>query len=227
MWRVCCAAPSPKGRNVNKAQLIDAVSDKLESSRRAAGEAVDAVLTGIIGAVVSGDKVSLTGFGTFESAKRPARTARNPRTGESVRVAAATVPKFRAGQAFKDEVNAAGGAKRTAKKGAAKRPAGKAAAAKSTAAKRTAATKTTSRAAAPTRGAAKAPASKTAAAPAPNAVPGKKTAASAAAKKSAAKRAAARPAAKKSVTTAPATKNAAKKATAKSTSGKKTAAKKR
>ena len=75
MRRAWCAAPSPKGRNVNKAQLIDAVAEKLEVSRRAAGEAVDAVLDGITGAVVTGDKVSLTGFGTFESAKRPARIA--------------------------------------------------------------------------------------------------------------------------------------------------------
>jgi len=127
---------------VNKAQLIDAVAEKLEVSRRAAGEAVDAVLDGITGAVVSGDKVSLTGFGTFESAKRPARIARNPRTGEQVRVAAATVPKFRAGQAFKDSVN---GAKGAAKKAAAKKGAAKKTAAKKTAAKRAPAKKSANR----------------------------------------------------------------------------------
>jgi len=186
---------------VNKAQLIDAVAEKLEVSRRAAGEAVDAVLDGITGAVVSGDKVSLTGFGTFESAKRPARIARNPRTGEQVRVAAATVPKFRAGQAFKDSVN---GAKGAAKKAAAKKGAAK----KATAAK-------------------KAPAAKAATAKKTTA---KKAVAKSTAKKTAtnatAKRAAARPVSKKTAAKAPATKTAVKKTAAKSAAAKKSTAKK-
>lgn len=204
MWREWYAAPSPKGRIVNKAQLIDAVAEKLEVSRRAAGEAVDAVLDGITGAVVSGDKVSLTGFGTFESAKRPARVARNPRTGEQVRVAAATVPKFRAGQAFKDSVN---GAKGAAKKAAAKKAAAKKATAK-TAAKKTTAT-------------AKATAKKTTAKKAVAKTTAKKTATTATAK-----RAAARPMARKTAAKAPATKTAVKKTAAKSTAAKKSTAKK-
>ena len=142
----------PKGRIVNKAQLIDAVAMKLDISRRSAGDTVDAVLEGITGAIISGDKVSLTGFGTFETTRRAARTARNPRTGESVAVPAATVPKFRPGQALKDEVNTSTGRKRAAaKKVAAKKAAKKATAVK--AAARPVAKKS----------AAKAPATKTAA----------------------------------------------------------------
>jgi DNA-binding protein HU-beta len=222
VWRVWCAAPFPKGRKVNKAQLIDAVADKLESSRRAAGEAVDAVLNGITGAVIAGDKVSLTGFGTFETASRPARTARNPRTGEAVKVAAATVPKFRAGQAFKDEVN---GAHATAKKSAARKTVAKRTSARSTVAKtaapakRSATKATAAKTATASRGAAKSAASK--------AAPAKKTAAAATAKKSTAKRAAARPSARKSAATAPATKNAVKKPTAKNNAAKKSTANKR
>lgn len=225
----------PKGRNVNKAQLIDAVAEKLEISRRAAGEAVDAVLDGITGAVVSGDKVSLTGFGTFESARRPARVARNPRTGDQVRVAAATVPKFRAGQAFKDEVNGTRPAARktAAKKTAAKKSvARKAAATSATAAKRTATSKTaaTARKAAPAKKAATAT-RKTAATRASNATTKKaavtKAAAKTTAKKTATTKGAARPMARKSAVAAPATKTAAKKTVAKKSTVKKSGSKKR
>ena len=194
---------------MNKAQLIDAVAVKLEISRRAAGDAVDAVLGGITGAVIDGDKVSLTGFGTFEQVDRPARTARNPRTGEAVRVAAATVPKFRAGQAFKDEVNGSKG-----KKAAAKKSAKKAAPAKKAAA--------VAKKAAPAK---KAVTVAKKATPAKKAVVAKKTTAvktvakqAAPAKKSAAVKkttATARPVAKKSAAKAPATKTAAKKTVAK------------
>lgn len=197
---------------MNKAQLIDAVAVKLEISRRAAGEAVDAVLGGITGAVIDGDKVSLTGFGTFEQVDRPARTARNPRTGEAVKVAAATVPKFRAGQAFKDEVNGSRGKKAAAAK--------KSAAKKAVPAKKAVAV---AKKAAPAK---KAVAVAKKAAPAKKAVVAKKTSAvktvakqAAPAKKAAAVKkttaAAARPVAKKSAAKAPATKTTAKKATAK------------
>jgi DNA-binding protein HU-beta len=210
VWREWCAAPSQKGRKVNKAQLIDAVAEKLEVSRRAAGEAVDAVLDGITGAVVTGDKVSLTGFGTFESANRPARIARNPRTGEQVRVAAATVPKFRAGQAFKDSVN---GAKGTAKKAVAK-----------TAAKKSVAKKAPAKTAAPVRATAKkAPAAKASAGAKKTSA--KKAVAKTTAKSAAAnsgKRAAARPVAKKTAAKAPATKTAVKKTGANSAAKKST-----
>ena len=232
------AAPTPEGRIVNKAQLIDAVASKLDISRRSAGDTVDAVLDGITGAIISGDKVSLTGFGTFETTRRAARTARNPRTGESVAVPAATVPKFRPGQALKDEVNTSTGRKRAAaKKVAAKKAAAKKATpVKAAAAKKAAPARTVASRAAAAKPAAKktavksttvkAAAKKTAAVAKPAA---KKTAAKAAAKKTVAKKttATARPAAKKAVAKAPATKAVAKKTTAKKAVAKKAPARKR
>jgi DNA-binding protein HU-beta len=213
------AAPTPKGRIVNKAQLIDAVAMKLDISRRSAGDTVDAVLDGITGAIISGDKVSLTGFGTFETSRRAARTARNPRTGEAVAVPAATVPKFRPGQALKDEVNTTGGRRRTVKKATAKKTT---AAAKKAAAKKTATKKATAVKAAAKKTATKATATKAVAKKAP----AKKTTAKAVAKKAPAKKTA-RPAAKKTVAKAPATKAVAKKTTAKKSAAKKTTARKR
>jgi DNA-binding protein HU-beta len=213
----------PKGRIVNKAQLIDAVATKLDISRRSAGDTVDAVLEGITGAIISGDKVSLTGFGTFETTRRAARTARNPRTGESVAVPAATVPKFRPGQALKDEVNTTSGRRRgPAKKGAAKKTVAKAAAKKATATRKSAAKRAT---AAPVKATMK----KTAATNKSVAkkAPAKKTAAPAAKKSTAKKSATARPAAKKTVAKAPATKTVAKKTAAKKSATKKTTARKR
>jgi DNA-binding protein HU-beta len=215
------AAPTPKGHIVNKAQLIDAVAMKLDISRRSAGDTVDAVLEGITGAIISGDKVSLTGFGTFETTRRAARTARNPRTGESVAVPAATVPKFRPGQALKDEVNTTTGRKRSAKKTTAKKTAVKAAKKATTvkaAAKKTTAKKTTT-----VKAAAKRPATKAVAKKAPAK---KVTAKKVVAKKAPAKKTA-RPAAKKTVAKAPATKAVAKKAAAKKSAAKKTTARKR
>jgi DNA-binding protein HU-beta len=207
------AAPTPKGRIVNKAQLIDAVAAKLDISRRSAGDTVDAVLEGITGAIISGDKVSLTGFGTFETTRRAARTARNPRTGESVAVPAATVPKFRPGQALKDEVNTTGGRRR----GAAKKTAGKKATAKKTA-KAAAAKKTTAKKATAT---VKATTAKKTTATA------KKAPAKATVKKTTAKKATARPTARKTAAKAPATKAVAKKTTVKKSAAKKTTARKR
>jgi DNA-binding protein HU-beta len=89
---------------VNKAQLVEAIADKV-GGRQAAADAVDAVLDAIVRAVVSGDRVSVTGFGSFEKVERPARYARNPQTGERVRVKKTSVPRFRAGQGFKDLVS--------------------------------------------------------------------------------------------------------------------------
>ena len=91
---------------MNKAQLIDTLSDRL-GSRRAANEAVDAVIDTITRAVSSGERVAITGFGVFEKVARPARTGRNPRTGESVKIKKTSVPKFKAGQSFKDVVSGA------------------------------------------------------------------------------------------------------------------------
>lgn len=89
---------------MNKGQLVEAVAGQL-GSRTAAEEAVDTVLDAMVRAVVAGDRVSVTGFGTLEKVQRPARYARNPQTGERVRVKKSTVPRFRPGQGFKDLVS--------------------------------------------------------------------------------------------------------------------------
>ncbi|MCF7821850.1 MAG: HU family DNA-binding protein [Mariprofundaceae bacterium] len=92
------------GEKMNKAELIDHVAANADLSKVAAGAAVEAVLGGIAGALSNGGSVSLVGFGTFSVADRAARTARNPRTGEAIQVAASKAPKFKAGKALKDAV---------------------------------------------------------------------------------------------------------------------------
>lgn len=89
---------------MNKAELIEEIADRMEMNRREAGEIVNSVFDVIKQDVAAGNKVSITGFGTFEAAARAARDARNPRTGDVVTVAATTVPRFKPGQSFKDEV---------------------------------------------------------------------------------------------------------------------------
>jgi DNA-binding protein HU-beta len=91
--------------NVNKQQLIDAAADSAELSKNDVSKALDAVLDTITDALKAGDRVALTGFGTFEVRDRAARTARNPQTGESIQVAASRAPAFKAGKALKDAVN--------------------------------------------------------------------------------------------------------------------------
>ena len=111
---------------MNKAELIEALSGRL-GDRKSATAALDAVLAEIQNAVTKGDKVSITGFGVFEKRVRAARTARNPRTGESVKVKKTSVPAFRPGASFKELV-AAGRVPKATKAAAA--PAKKAAPAK-------------------------------------------------------------------------------------------------
>jgi DNA-binding protein HU-beta len=89
---------------MNKAELIDHVAATADLSKAAAGAAVEAVIGGITGALGNGDSVSLVGFGTFSVSDRAARTARNPRTGETINVPASKAPKFKAGKALKDAV---------------------------------------------------------------------------------------------------------------------------
>ncbi|MFG2454358.1 HU family DNA-binding protein [Streptomyces sp. M41(2017)] len=214
---------------MNKAQLVEAIADKV-GGRQQAADAVDAVLDAVVRAVVGGDRVSVTGFGSFEKVDRPARYARNPQTGERVRVKKTSVPRFRAGQGFKDLVSGSkklpkndvavkkapkgslsGGASATVKKAAAKKAttAKKAATARKAAtAKKTTAKKTTAAAKKTTATAKKATAKKTTA-----------TAKKAAAKKTTtAKKATAKK--------APAKKATAKKAPAKKSTARKTTAKK-
>jgi DNA-binding protein HU-beta len=88
---------------VNKAELIEALATRL-GDRKAATQALDAVLTEVQGAVTKGDRVAITGFGVFEKRVRGPRTARNPRTGEAVKVKKTSVPTFRPGAGFKDMV---------------------------------------------------------------------------------------------------------------------------
>ena len=89
---------------MNKRDLIDAISSRM-GDKKTAAEAVNAVLETIQTAVAKGDKVAITGFGVFEKAVRPERTARNPATGASIKVPKSSVPKFRAGSDFKAIVN--------------------------------------------------------------------------------------------------------------------------
>ena len=89
---------------MNKADLIGHVADAAGLSRSLSADAVEAMLGGIIGTLQGGGTVSLVGFGTFSIAERAARTARNPRTGESIHVGPSRAPKFKAGKTLKDAV---------------------------------------------------------------------------------------------------------------------------
>jgi DNA-binding protein HU-beta len=90
---------------MNKADLINHVAATADLSRSSAGDAVEAVIAGITETLADGDSVNIIGFGTFSVVARAARTARNPRTGEAIQVAASNAPKFKAGKALKDAVN--------------------------------------------------------------------------------------------------------------------------
>ncbi|MEU3227642.1 HU family DNA-binding protein [Streptomyces sp. NPDC006976] len=215
---------------MNKAQLVEAIADKV-GGRQQAADAVDAVLDAIVRAVVAGDRVSVTGFGSFEKVDRPARYARNPQTGERVRVKKTSVPRFRAGQGFKDLVSGSkklpkndvavkkapkgslsgGSSTRTTAKAAAKKATAKKAVAKKATAKKATPAKKTTAAAKKTSAKKTSPAKKTTTAA--------KKATPAAAKSTAAKKTTA-------AKTAPAKKTTAKKAPAKKTTARKTTAKK-
>src|SRR6185437_11985301 len=183
---------------MNKAELIDVLTDKLGSDRRHATDAVENVVDTIVRAVHKGDSVTITGFGVFEQRRRAARVARNPRTGETVKVKPTSVPAFRPGAQFKAVVS---GAQRLPSEGPAVKRGVVGGAAKKTAAKKAPAKKAAAK---------KAPAKKAAAKEAP-------------AKKAAVKKA---PARKAAVKKAPARKVAAKKAPAKKTAAKKAPARK-
>ena len=122
---------------MNKAELIDVLTEKLGSDRRQATAAVENVVDTIVRAVHKGDSVTITGFGVFEQRRRAARVARNPRTGETVKVKPTSVPAFRPGAQFKAVVSGAqrlpaegpavkrgvtaGGARKAVKKAAARK----------------------------------------------------------------------------------------------------------
>jgi DNA-binding protein HU-beta len=90
---------------VNKSELIDQIAKSADISKAAAGRALDATIGAVKTALKKGGMVTLVGFGTFYVGKRAARSGRNPRTGATIRIKAAKVPKFRAGKALKDAVN--------------------------------------------------------------------------------------------------------------------------
>jgi DNA-binding protein HU-beta len=199
---------------MNKAELIDVLTEKLGSDRRQATAAVENVVDTIVRAVHKGDSVTITGFGVFEQRRRAARVARNPRTGETVKVKPTSVPAFRPGAQFKAVVSGAqrlpaegpavkrgvtaGTARKTVKKAAAKKVVRKAAAKKVV--KRAAVKKAAKKAAVK------------------KAV--KRTAVKKAVKKAAVKKAVKRTAVKKAAKKAPARKAAVKKAAAKKTARK-------
>ncbi|MEK7661890.1 MAG: HU family DNA-binding protein [Patescibacteria group bacterium] len=89
---------------MNKAGIVEAVHEKLGTTKVQAESVVDTVVDSIVNTLKKGDEVSIAGLGIFTVKKRAARTARNPRTGEAVQVKAMNVPKFRAAKALKDAV---------------------------------------------------------------------------------------------------------------------------
>lgn len=89
---------------MNKSDLADKVQEVLSSTKADAERAVEAIVDAIVDSVRKGDDVNIAGLGSFKKKKRAARTARNPRTGESVEVKATSVPKFTAAKAFKEAV---------------------------------------------------------------------------------------------------------------------------
>jgi DNA-binding protein HU-beta len=199
---------------MNKAELIDVLTEKLGSDRRQATAAVENVVDTIVRAVHNGDSVTITGFGVFEQRRRAARVARNPRTGETVKVKPTSVPAFRPGAQFKAVVSGAqrlpaegpavkrgvtaGGARKAVRKAVVKKAVRKAAAKKVV--KRAAAKKVVKRAA--VKKAVKRAAVKKAV---------KKAAVKKAVKRTAVKKAVKKAAVKKAVKKAPARKAAAKK----------------
>ena len=90
---------------MNKTELVAAIAEKAEITKKDAEKALAAVISSVSDALAAGDKVQLVGFGTFEVRTRDARTGKNPRTGEVIKIAASKVPAFKAGQALKTIVN--------------------------------------------------------------------------------------------------------------------------
>lgn len=90
---------------MNKTELIDYIAENADMSKASASRALESTLEAVIQTLQKGGAVSLVGFGTFAVGKRAARVGRNPRTGTSIKIKAARVPKFRPGKALKDALN--------------------------------------------------------------------------------------------------------------------------
>jgi DNA-binding protein HU-beta len=90
---------------MTKQQLVEVMATKAELTKADAARALDAFQAAVTGALKKGEKVTLVGFGTFESKKRPARTGRNPQTGDTVKIPARKVASFKAGSKLKEAIN--------------------------------------------------------------------------------------------------------------------------
>lgn len=90
---------------MTKAELVDFIAEKADLTKADAGRALEAMMEGVTSGLKETGKVTLVGFGTFTAKKREARTGRNPQTGEAVKIAARTVPGFKAGNKLKDALN--------------------------------------------------------------------------------------------------------------------------
>ena len=90
---------------MNKSELINALAEKTGLSKKEAEKTLNSFVDSVSDALKKGEKIQLIGFGTFDVKNRPARTARNPRTGEEIKIAASKTPVFKAGKALKDIVN--------------------------------------------------------------------------------------------------------------------------
>ncbi len=91
---------------MNKTELVAAISEKTELTKKDSGKALKALIDVVAEELKKGEKVQLVGFGTFEVSERAARTGKNPQTGAEIKIAACKAPKFKAGKALKDAVNA-------------------------------------------------------------------------------------------------------------------------
>ena len=92
---------------MNKTELVAAIAEKAELSKKDAEKALKAFTETVAEQLNNGDKIQLVGFGTFEVAERAARTGQNPQTGKAIEIPASKAPKFKAGKALKDTVNSA------------------------------------------------------------------------------------------------------------------------
>jgi DNA-binding protein HU-beta len=90
---------------MTKAELIDSIANKAELPKQKAEEIVNGLFDDIVGALKSGDKVNISGFGTFSVSDRKARTGRNPKTGETIQIASSRAAKFKAGKILKESLS--------------------------------------------------------------------------------------------------------------------------
>ncbi|MGH7768545.1 MAG: HU family DNA-binding protein [Candidatus Binatia bacterium] len=89
---------------MTKAELIDSIANKAELPKQKAEEIVNGLFDDIVGALKNGDKVNISGFGTFSVSERKARTGRNPKTGETIQIASSRAAKFKAGKGLKESL---------------------------------------------------------------------------------------------------------------------------